>query len=254
MVKVAWNRVVLCIGIVGLTVYLSVVFFSTGKVGIICKSIEVKINNEEKLVTKQDVRDIIEGSNITGVGKSLDEERLKRLRGLLETKSYMKDLLLYATGDSVLHVEFKQRIPAMRVAGDRGAWFYVDTELHVFPASMRFTYDVPIVTGHVQLPPKGKIPDKDAVFVEQLLEFTAFVAANPFCDAQIQQIHIDGKQNVEFTVTSEKHLIRLGQLNGYRRKMDGLLTFYKKVNSYTGDSYRILDLRFENQIIAVKNV
>ncbi|MDR2466225.1 MAG: cell division protein FtsQ/DivIB [Prevotellaceae bacterium] len=219
-----------------------------------CKSIEVRINNEGRLVTKQDVRDIIEGSKITGVGKPLDEERLKKLRGLLETKSYMKDLLLYATGDSVLHVEFKQRIPAIRVAGDRGAWYYIDSELHVFPASMRYAYDVPVVTGQVQLPPKGKIPEKETVFVEKLLEFATFVASSPFWNAQIQQIHIDGKQNVEFTVTSERHLIRLGQLDGYRRKMEGLLAFYRKVNSYTGDSYRILDLRFENQIIAVKNV
>jgi cell division protein FtsQ len=223
---------------------------------IVCKDIDVKIKNSKiaRLITSGDFKKMIEQSKIAGKGKPLNDDILKKTFKLIKSKGSVKSVLVYQTGDSILHVEVEQRIPVMRILTASGSC-YLDNEGIVFPISTRYAYDVPLITGKVQLPVEGKML-KDSVFARKLLAFVDFISKDPFWNAQIQQIDIDENKNVEFVICSDNHLIRFGQIQGYEKKLDNLLTFYRKVNPYYKEKdnvpYTILDLRFDKQIVAVK--
>jgi cell division protein FtsQ len=254
--KIAWRNVILSFAVLAVIVCLFVYIFNSDGGDPVCKGIDVRIRNAEvaKLVTTEDLRKIIEQSKITGKGKPLNDGIAKKVLKLIESKGSLKDVLVYWTGDSILHVELEQRLPVLRIL-TASASCYLDKEGIVFPSSPKYAYDVPLVTGKIQLPNEGKAL-RDTVFAQNLLEFVSFISNNPFWNAQIQQIDIDRNRNVEFVVCSDSHLIRFGQLNGYKSKLENLLTFYKKVNPYykeKGNSlYTVLDLRFDKQIVAVK--
>jgi cell division protein FtsQ len=255
--KIAWRNVFLSFAVLAVIVCLLVYIFSSDGGDILCKGIDVKIRNVEvaHLVAPEDIKKIIEQSKITGKGKPLNDGIAKKVLKLFESKGSLKDVFVYCTGDSVLHVELEQRLPVLRIMTASGSC-YLDKEGIVFPSSPKYAYDVPLVTGKIQLPNEGKAL-RDIVFAQNLLEFVNFIADNPFWNAQIQQIDIDKDKNVEFVVCSDNHLIRFGQLNGYKDKLENLLTFYKKVNPYYKEKgnalYTVLDLRFNKQIVAVKS-
>jgi cell division protein FtsQ len=223
----------------------------------VCKGIDVKIKNLEtaKLITADDIRRMIERSRIAGKGKPLNDEVLMKTLELVKSKSSVKNALVYQTGDSILHVELEQRMPIMRILTSSGSC-YLDNIGIAFPVSARYSYDVPLVTGKIRLPGEGKM-FSDSGFARNLLSFVEHITNNSFWNVQIQQIDIDENKNVEFAVCSDNHLIRFGQLHGYKKKLDNLLTFYKEVNPYYRDAneapYTVLDLRFNKQIVAIKS-
>jgi cell division protein FtsQ len=253
--KIAWKRIILSLTALGVTVCLFIYIFNTNSEPI-CKGIEVKIRNSEiaRLVTPADFLKLIEQGKTAGKGKPLNSEVIKKTLKLVESKGSVKNVTIYQTGDSILHVELEQRIPVVRILTSSGSC-YLDSKGIVFPVSARYAYDVPLVTGNIRLPVEGKML-KDTVLSRNLLAFTDYISQDPFWNAQIQQIDIDENRNVEFVVCSDNHLIRFGQFHEYEQKLDNLLTFYRNVNPYYRENgnvpYTVLDLRFDKQIIAVK--
>jgi cell division protein FtsQ len=254
--KIAWKRIILTLAMLGVTVCMFIYVFST-KGDPVCKGIDVKIKNLEtaKLITAEDIRRMIERSKVAGKGMPLNNEVLVKTLELVKSKSSVENVLVYQTGDSILHVELEQRMPVMRILTPLGSC-YLDKSGIAFPVSARYSYDVPLVTGKIRLPAEGKALS-DSGFARNLLSFVEYIASNSFWNAQIQQIDVDDNKYVEFAVCSDNHLIRFGQLHGYKRKLDNLLTFYKKVNPYYRNAndapYTVLDMRFDRQIVAVKD-
>jgi cell division protein FtsQ len=254
--KIAWKRIILILAMLGVIICLFIyIFGTTGDPT--CKGIDVKIKNLDaaKLITAQDIGAMLERSKVVGKGKSLSEEVIAQTLRLVKSLSSVKNVLVYQTGDSILHVELEQKIPIMRILTTSGSC-YLDKAGMAFPTSSRYSYDVPLVTGKIRLPGEGKVLS-DSVFARKLLAFTDFIANNSFWNAQIQQIDVDENKNIEFVVCSDNHLIRFGQLHEYKKKLDNLLAFYKEVNPYYRSAkevpYTILDMRFDKQIVAIKD-
>ncbi|MDR1583405.1 MAG: hypothetical protein LBS55_09145 [Prevotellaceae bacterium] len=253
--RIAWKRIILSLATLGVVICLFMYIFNTDGEPV-CKEIDIKIRNSEvaKLITTGDIRKIIEQTKIAGKGKPLNAKVVDKTLKLVKSKGSVKNVLVYQTGDSVLHVEFEQRLPVVRILGSFGSC-YLDNEGISFPISARYACDVPLVTGKVQIPAEGKML-KDSIFSKNMLAFVDFISNDPFWNAQIQQIDIGANKNVEFVVSSDNHLIRFGQFYEFERKLDNLLTFYRNVNPYYKEKnslpYTILDLRFAKQIIAVK--
>jgi cell division protein FtsQ len=254
---IAWKRIILSLAVLGVAVCLFVYIFRTNGVPV-CKGIEVEIKNSKtaKLLTSGDFLKLIEQNKVAGKGKPLDDGVIKKTLQLVKSKASVKNATVYRTGDSILHVEIEQRIPVVRILAPSGSC-YLDSEGIAFPVSAQYTYDLPLVTGKIQLPEAGKTL-KDTVLSRNLLTFADYISKDPFWTAQIQQIDIDENGNVEFAVCSDSHLIRFGQFYGYEKKLDNLLAFYRNVNPYYREKdsapYTVLDLRFSKLIVAVKKI
>jgi cell division protein FtsQ len=253
--KIAWKRIILSLAALGVTVCLFVYIFSTDG-DPVCKDIDVRIRDSKKakLITRDDFLKLIKQGRTAEKGKPLNRDAIRKTLKLVESRGSVKNVVVYQTGDSILHVELDQRIPAVRILTPSGSC-YLDSDGIAFPVSTRYSYDLPLVTGKIQLPGEGKML-KDSVLSRNLLAFADFISKDPFWNAQIQQIDVDENGNVEFAVCSDSHRVRFGQFHGYERKLDRLMTFYRNVNPYYREKnnvpYTVLDLRFSPQIVAVK--
>ena len=258
MKRISRYKGLLTLGVLGLFVYIVYAFVSGGHKNeqMICKDIVVKVLNinDAGFVTPDDVSNIVEESGLTGKGKLLDDSIAAKVRLMLESKSYIKNVHTYTTGDSVLHVSLEQRIPVVRIITSSGSCYW-DAEAYAFPPSPNYVHDVPLVTGNLplpyKLPYKGPMPEKGSEFARKLLDFAIYVGQNEFWNVQIQQINVDGNGNVELAMCLGNETVKLGQPENYVHKLDKLLVFYRKVYFYLEkDKYKTFDLRFSDQIVA----
>ena len=258
MKRISWYKVLLTFGITGILAYIIYAFISGSDKTeqMVCKDIAVEILNidDAGFVSTATVRDIVEESKLAGMGKRLNDSVAIKVRKMLETKSYIKNVRAYPSGDGVLHISLEQRVPVLRIITSTGSC-YLDAEAYAFPPSLDYVHDVPLVTGKVplpyKLPYKGPMPDRDSQFARQLLTFAAYINNDKFWNAQIQQINVDDKGNIELSMCAGRETVRLGQLDNYEYKLDKLLTFYSKVYPYLErDKYKTFDLRFGDQVVA----
>ncbi|MDR2562422.1 MAG: cell division protein FtsQ/DivIB [Prevotellaceae bacterium] len=258
MKRISWYKVLLTFGISGILLYIVYAFVSDDDKSkqMVCKDISVEILNidDAGFVTASTVCEIIEESKLAGKGKRLNDSVAIRVRKMLETKSYIKNVRAYPSGDGILHVSLEQRVPVVRIISSSGSC-YLDAEGYAFPPSPDYVHDVPLVTGRVplpyKLPYKGSMPEKGSQFAMKLLDFAAYISKDQFWNAQIQQINTDEKGNIELNMCAGKETVRLGQLDNYEFKLDKLMTFYNKVYPYLErNKYKSFDLRFGDQVVA----
>lgn len=259
MKRIAWHKVLLTVALVGVLAYLGTVFIFTDSMDnkIRCKSIAVEITNgdEIKLVSVDDVRSIVKTGGIPVLDQPLNKIPIDKIQKLLESKSYIKSVYVYTTGDGALNVKIEQRKPIVRVSTGQGG-FYMDETGFVFPLSNTFTPYLPIVTGELDFPfsasYKGVLPaNKKADFLRSIVDFAAFLQKDEFWNAEIEQINVAKNGNIELITCTGQSVVCMGSLHGYEYKLSKLLTFYKKVLPVEGWSkYKQLDLRFSNQVVA----
>lgn len=260
MKRVSWRKVLLTFGVSGLMGYIIYAFVSGSDTDeqMTCKDIAVKILNinDAGFVTAADVRSIVEESKMTGKGKRLNDSIAVEVRKMLETKSYLKNVKVYPSGDGVLHISLEQRIPVVRLITPSGS-SYLDSEGYAFPTSANYVHDIPLATGNLplpyKLPYKGPLPDNGSAFVRRLLAFAEYVSEDEFWNAQIQQINADGEGNVELVMCVGDEIVKMGQLDGYVYKLDKLSTFYDKVYPHLErNKYKTFDLRFGDQVVTTR--
>jgi cell division protein FtsQ len=246
MNKVAWRRAVISILILGLIVYLCIAFCRTDKEIPVIKGIDIEIKNKQTVNVADigEIKGIIGKSGLVAAGKRPAKDAAQKLQTLLESKSYLKKVMVYHTGDGVMHVELVQRTPVARALADNGSWYF-DSEGKLFPKTVNI--DLPVISASMS----AQNLMKNEVFAHKLTELVATIAANPFWNAQIQQIDIDSKRNIRFAVSSADHIVRFGQIDGFKEKLANLEAFYKTVKREK-NIYSILDLRFNKQIVAIK--
>lgn len=177
------------------------------------------------------------------VGRDLDEVRTDRLEEVLSAHPLIDRVECYKTPSGKVCTEVSQRIPIMRVMSSRGNNYYLDNKGTIMPPGAKCVAHVPLATGHIE----------KSFAMEKLYKFGVFLQQNPFWDAQIEQIYICADQTVELVPRVGDHLIYLGELKDYDRKLDRLKEFYQKALNKVGwNKYSRINVEFDNQIICTK--
>ena len=97
----------------------------------------------------------------------------------------------------------------------------------------------------------GKIDRKFAQ--QELYTLAKFLQANDFWNAQIEQINITPKHEIELVPRVGDHILFLGKPGNYDEKFTKLQTFYKKALNQVGwNKYKRISIEFNNQIIGTK--
>jgi len=88
----------------------------------------------------------------------------------------------------------------------------------------------------------------------KLFNLVEFIIADDFWNAQIAQIHINEKGEVELVPHFGNTLILLGKPVDFEPKFERLFKLYTKGFTVFGwDVYSQLDLRFDKQIVGVRS-
>ena len=159
-----------------------------------------------------------------------------RLNGVLGSVECYKEV-----GGTVC-VKVTQRIPVMRVMAN-GSNYYVDTEGHRIVAVAQYRTPLPLVTGQV---------DSTLTYLD-LLPMARYIYGHPFWNAQIEQIYVNERHEVELVPRVGKQTILLGSVEDYETKFDNLMLVYKDVFSKTGwTMYDTVSLKFKDQVVCTR--
>ena len=219
----------------------------------LCKDVSIKIKGvgESFYIDKGDIITILKnGSEKKLVGQPLNKMNLAGMEKLLERSSWIADAEIYFDSQDVLHITAIERQPIARVFTKAGTSFYIDSTATRLPLLQKMSVRVPVVTN---FPAGKKLKKQDSVLLKEVKDLALFVNGNNFWNAQVAQIDIVDKKNIELIPTIGNHIIRIGAAENLQEKFDRLFVFYKKVLSKTGfDHYSIIDVQYKDQVVATQ--
>ena len=241
-----------------------------------CRSVEGRVldSAERRFITPAMVRGWFETEKVPLVGRELSSINTLELESLVRKRGFVKTARVYTSFDGRLHVELTQRRPVMRMNSIEGYDFYVTEDDCILPLQRQCVEYVPVVTGRFRPPfRRGYVGPLDSLagseekkvaknysFLVKLINFVKFVDNDAFWKAFVVQINVDDSApdgaegpSVEIVPRAGNQVVRLGSLDGYREKLDKLMSFYRNGAAYEGwDRYRYIDLDYKDQIVCIK--
>lgn len=241
------KRILLSITMLVLLAYLilAVSAFNRKPADQTCRDLELVIKDTvyAGFITKDELKGILQKKGIYPIGKKMERISTKFIEQELGKHPLIDVAECYKTPNAKICVEVSQRIPVLRIMSDKGDNYYIDNKGTIMPVDCRCVAHRVIVTGNVE----------KSFAMNDLYKFGVFLHNNPFWDAQIEQIHILPDRNIELVPRVGDHIVYLGKLNGYEKKLKRLKEFYKKgLNQVGWNKYSRINLEFSNQIICTK--
>jgi len=210
-------------------------------------------------------RDILELLNSKGSkikGQPMNEIDLARLEKIIYTNPYVERAEVYSGMDGFVNINIWQRNPVMRVINSQNEHFYIDESGSYFPVSDKYSCHVVVASGFIDDAPVRKsiasarpYPGDTSVapIMVQLNEIAWFLKTNELWDAQIEQVYVNEKHEIEFIPRVGNQSILLGTADQLERKMNNLLIFYTEAAVRSGwDKYSVINLKYSDQVICTK--
>ena len=241
------KRILLSIVLLLVTAYLVVALtaFNRKPVGQVCHDMQLIIKDSvyAGFITKKEVTSMLEKKGINPIGKDLDRIRTKTLEQVLAKHPLIDRVECYKTPSGKLCIEVFQRIPILRIMSSNGNNYYLDNKGIVMPPEAKCVAHLPVVTGNVE----------KSFAMRDLYKFGVFLQRNSFWNAQIEQIHVLPGKNIELVPRVGDHIIYLGKLDDFERKLKRVKMFYEKALNKVGwNKYSRINVEFGNQIICTK--
>ncbi|MFT4221589.1 cell division protein FtsQ/DivIB [Dysgonomonas sp.] len=212
----------------------------------ICKEFEVAVKNgvdEEQFVDTEDIKKFVKEKGLDPTGKQLKEINTNAIEEAILTNQLIKKADVFVTNNGSIKASIEERKPLIRIISDSGENYYVDNEGNKMPLSKRFTAYIPVATGSI----------KESFAKTDLYKFALFLHDDKFWNAQIEQIVVLPNQDIKLIPRVGDHQIILGDLNGYKERLDKLMTFYQNGLNETGwNKYSVINLKFNKQVVCTK--
>jgi cell division protein FtsQ len=219
-----------------------------------CKGIKVTLRGDERnaFIDKKDIKALLnsDGKN-NPVGKVISEINLANLEKTVERDPWVRHAELFFDNQQMLNVEVEQRDPLARVFTFSGNSFYLDADGERIPVSDRFAARVPVFTGFPT--DAQQLKKEDSLLYRQMRDMAAFVAADTFWNAQVEQITITGDRKLELTPKFGDHVIVFGEGTDIENKFAKLLIFYREGLSKAGwNTYSRINIAYQDEVIGTR--
>ena len=209
-----------------------------------CEGVRLEIRDSLKTgyMTTRDITFLLAKSNLDPTGKQLDKVSLRAIEKALEASPLIESCECYKTMNGYVMVEVECRRPILRIITDSNESYYIDEEGEIIERIPDAMY-VPIATGHIT----RKFAKKE------LYPLAQFLQEEKLWNAQIEQIHVTQRQEIELIPRVGDHIIELGRPGNYDEKFNKLKTFYKKGLKEVGwNRYSRIRIDYEGQVVATK--
>lgn len=222
----------------------AVTIFNCNPTDVECKGIQlvVKDSVNHGFITSREIYQYLNKRNISVKGKHLSQINTREIEECIASYPLVDNVECFISPSGKVGIEIIPRIPLLRVMNTLGDNFYVDCKGYFMPVSSEAAY-VPVVTGNA-----------DRSFVaSELVELGIYIAGNSFWRAQIEQINITSRHEIELVPRVGDHVLFLGKPGGYNEKFDRLKLFYTQgLNKVGWNKYSRISVEFSNQIICTK--
>lgn len=224
------------------------------------------------------VEEWISEAGLDPVGMKISEISPRDLTDCIMAHNSVRNTRVYVDLEGVVHVTLTQREPIMRVVTADGYDFYITEDRYVLPAKGYPPQYIPVITGLFGLPfdnsfdgsleymaEEGqKKSDKNYIFLGKLINFVEYTGKSDFWRSQIVQVNVSGpvkngaggasgvsgEPEVEFIPRVGDHVVLLGRLDGFERKLDNLMIFYRQAVPVEGwNKWKHINLKYDGQVV-----
>ncbi len=247
-----WRKIFILAGSVFLIAFFAgtLTFAARESRGITCRDVQIQLKENEMIrISKEEIARLVHTADKKLIGKELRHINADRIEKEVEKHRAIENAEVFkiiATDSSsysgIIGVRIKHREPVVRVMSANEK-YYLDETGEKIPVSSSYTANVLVATG-----------DFSEEFARiELLPFVLFLNANPFWNAQIEQVHIDSDGGIILSPLVGDQIIELGSLKNYAEKLRNLKAFYEQVLAHNNwEKYQWISLKYKNQVIAKK--
>lgn len=221
--------------------------------------IDIRDSADYHFVTKRQLLNLTYGNNGKILGRPAREVPVPDIENRIKTLRELKVVEVYMTIDGALHVYVDQRDPVMRVMPDEGGDYFVDEDGVVYRKRNLYTPRLHIIEGnvHISKPMLEGISVFDTSIKNSILpdiyHFVKYIKDDTFWSAQIDQIYVDSRDEIDLIPRVGNSLVHLGTFENYRGKLRNLSAFYEKVLPEAGwNKYSMINLEYKDQIVCKK--
>lgn len=227
-----------------------------------CSLLEVRIMDslDRSFIEPVDIRTFILEREDNLLGYPMSRINLAEIEAALEDIPAVRNAEVFTTSDGVLHAELWQRKPLLRVQDQTGKWAYIDEEAYIIPVSEKFTAHCLVANGAIKALPEKKtnildpeLGDQHIKVLQELYTLGRYFRDHEFWDAQFVQIYYTGSGEYELIPRVGSHLIILGTMDDFERKLKKLKALYLEgFNNLGWNDYTQINLKYNNQIVCTK--
>lgn len=210
----------------------------------------VHISNDRKyhFIEQQQIMDLaVYNRNVDILHTPVGKLDLRGIERAIMADPWVADAQVYVDIDRVMHMYVTQRVPVVRIFGQNGASYYMDSTLHTMPLSETYTYYTAVVTNM----PDIANDSARQVMKQKIATMVKVIRADSFWNAQVSHIVIDSVGEFDLIPVLGNQKIKFGDTACAKEKLGNLMAFYRNVLNRIGwDKYDVLDVRFKGQIVA----
>jgi len=219
-------------------------------------NITIADSSEYHFITHNRIQNLIDNNYGKIIGKPVGEVRLSEIENDLSSLRELKVAEVYVTAEGALNVYADQRDPVMRVLANDGGDYYIDNEGIVIRRRNLYSPRLHIVGGNVNISQAmlDGVSVLDTSIKNSILKdiyyLVDYIKNDSFWSAQIDQIYVDGNNEIDLIPRVGNHLIHLGTADNFEGKLRNLSEFYDKVLPAVGwNKYSVINLAFSDQIV-----
>ena len=234
----------------GLIVYVgyAMLFLSAPDENARCTDVEliVKQDAETQFLDVEDIENLLKDARVYPKGMLMKDVNTKKIEEAVRKNDFVSKVECYKSANDKLCVKVELRTPIMYVVPDGQDGYFIDVQGKIIP-NKNYVENLIIASGNID----------ERYASTRLAEFGQFLSTNEFWNNQIQQIYVQknkkGEHIVELIPRVGDHIVSLGTIDDYERKLRKLKTFYEKAMSTVGwNKYAKVDLKYGDQIICTK--
>lgn len=253
--SVNWKMILKCFAwlvcLAGVVVLMS--FISVKKREVKCMKVEILIPGADNFIEREEIDALLKQGQGQLVGRNLEQINIHEIEETLKANPYIAFAKVFVDMDGVLQVAIKQRQPVLRVLNAGGQDYYIDSNGLKMPMSPNFTANVLVASGNILEGFSGKVDTLLTPMGADLYKAALFMKKDTLWDAQIEQLFVNDKHDIELVPRVGNQRIILGNADSLETKMNNLLAFYKQAMPTVGwNAYKTINLKYTNQIVCEK--
>jgi cell division protein FtsQ len=222
-------------------------------------SIDLKDSADLHFVTEKQLLNLVYGNKGRIIGKPQKDVSTEEIEAGIKNLRELKVAEVYMTIDGTVHVFTEQRTPIMRVMPRNGGDYFVDEDGVVIRSRNLYNPRLHIVEGNVNISSAmlNGVSVLDTAIKNSILKdifpLVSYINDDKFWSAQIDQIFVDGNDEIDLVPRVGNQLVHLGTTENFEGKLKNLGAFYDKVLPEVGwNKYSLINLEYKDQVVCKK--
>jgi len=190
-------------------------------------------------------------------GKLIKMVNTAQIERNIAKNPYVKAVDVYLNLSGNMMVNVSERAPLLQIFNKNNNSCYVDTEGNLFPLSSNFAPRVLPANGYIRAKLIMRRNIHAIIYQKTSLPGLYLLAkkieANNFLKANISQLFVNSKGNIDMAPELGRFIFHLGDSTDMDIKLENLEAFIKKVLVHgSWSKYRSINLQYTNQIVCTK--